>query len=63
VIETTPAYTSLNQLVILETNLYDSAGEIIFSVQTETLVDYGANETIQDIVETVVKALAAQHLI
>jgi hypothetical protein len=63
VIETTPPYSSLNELVILETNLYDASGEIIFSVQTETLIDYGANATIQDIVDAVIKALATQGLI
>jgi len=63
IIETTPPYISLNELVILETNVYDSSDEIIFSVQTETLIDYGAEETIQDIVSSVIKALEAHDLI
>lgn len=63
VIETTPPHTSLNELVILETNLYDIDEEIIFSVQTETLVDFGAEETIQEIVEAVLAALAVHDLL
>lgn len=63
IIETTPPHTSLNELIILETNLYDRDDEIIFSVQTETLVDFGSDAMIEDIVKAVIKALAAHELI
>jgi hypothetical protein len=63
VIETTPTHTSLNELVILETNVYNAADDIIFSVQTETLVDYGAEETIRDIVAAVLQAMSVHDLI
>lgn len=63
IIESTPPHTSLNELIILETNIYDRNDEIIFSVQTETLVDFGADEMIEDIVKAVMNALSAQELI
>jgi len=63
IIESTPAYTTQTELVVLETNVYDANDEIIFSVQTETLVDYGAEETIRDIVDAILKALRAKQLV
>jgi len=63
IIETTPPYTTRSELVVLETNVYDANDEIIFSVQTETLVDYGAEETIRDIVNAILTALRDKQLI
>lgn len=63
IIETTPPYTTESTLLILETNLYTAADKLIFSVQTETLLDYSAGQTVNDIVQKVVQELADKGLI
>lgn len=63
VIQSMPPYTTRTQLVVLQTNLYNARDEIIFSVRTETLVDYGAAKTIDDIVSAVIKAMRDKQLL
>jgi hypothetical protein len=60
----TPAYGTTSDLVILETNIYETTnGEIIYSVQTETLVDYGKEKTIKEVVKIIMDNLKANQLI
>jgi len=63
-INTMPAYTSQADVVILETNIYDaSRDEIVYSVQTETFVDSGADKTIKDVINAIVDDLKDKKLI
>jgi hypothetical protein len=63
-IQSTPAYATTTDLVILETNIYETTnGEIIYSVQTQSLVDYGKEKTIKEVVKTIIDNLRANKLI
>lgn len=59
-----PAYTTTTDLVILETNLYETTnGEIIYSVQTQSLIDYGAETTIKEVIKSIMENLQANQLL
>lgn len=59
-----PAYGTTSDLVILETNIYETSnGEIIYSVQTRSLVDYGSETTIKEVVRIIMENLKANQLI
>ncbi|MDO9080816.1 MAG: hypothetical protein Q7U44_08435 [Desulfuromonadales bacterium] len=59
-----PSYTTTSDLVILETNIYESGnGEIIYSVQTQSLLDYGSEKTIKEVVRTIMKNLKDNQMI
>jgi len=63
-ITTMPAYTSQADVVILETNIYDaSSEEIIYSVQTDTIMDSTADTTIKDVIGAIVDNLKENKLI
>jgi hypothetical protein len=63
-IQASSAYTTTTDLVILETNIYEaSSGEIIYSVQTQTLVDYGSEKTIKEVVRAIMDNLKANQLL
>ena len=59
-----PTYTTTSDLIILETNIYESAnGEIIYSVQTQSLLDYGSEKTIKEVVRAIMDNLKDNQLI
>ncbi|GEM_PF-670724 len=64
IIQSTPAYTTTTDLVILETNIYETTnGEIIYSVQTRSLIDYGNEKTIKEVVKIIIDNLKTNKLI
>jgi hypothetical protein len=64
IINYTPAYGTTSDLVILETNIYETTNsEIIYSVQTETFVDYGKEKIIKEVVKIIMDNLKANQLL
>ena len=61
---TTDAVTTETEQVILETNIYEAtSAEIIYSIQTDTLLDYGAEKSIGEIVKAIVDNLKKNGLL
>lgn len=63
-IYTIPETTTEIPQVILETNVYSAAsGEIIYSVQTDTLLVYGSEKNIREIVHAIIGHLSKNKLL
>jgi hypothetical protein len=59
-----PGYTIKNEVVVLETNLYDAKSEeLIWSAMTETFIEGSGDKLVKDFIKLIVKSLSDNNLL